>query len=125
MEVLSLGLLYDLFESLTLNDIVIPRAVPVFRYMVRHSDLFGVLGNILHVTREAVGKDVQLSLELYSDPEIDVQYLTLYVRSLSYDEDFWLKVLDARNKCVDKLTGIRGRLLITTDFEDPTPINTN
>jgi hypothetical protein len=59
-------------------------------------------------------------LELYRDPEIDDEYLTLYVRQRRYDADKLLEEIeDLRAGSQAALRETSGWLLVTTDFRPP------
>ena len=60
--------------------------------------------------------NTQLSLEVYHDPEIEDEYLTLYVRQADYDEHVLSTIEDIRAGYEGELAGRSGWLLVTTDF---------
>ncbi|MDQ1327006.1 MAG: hypothetical protein QG641_286, partial [Candidatus Poribacteria bacterium] len=55
----------------------------------------------------------------YRDPEIDDQYLTLYVRQSKYEETIMDKIEEIRLPYSDELADKTGYLLLTTDFQFP------
>jgi hypothetical protein len=72
---------------------------------------------------EAFGPPAELSLEIYTDPEIDDHYLTLYVRQADYPSDI-IDHIDA--VCINfhrRLEGSSGYFLVTTDFRRPRGVN--
>lgn len=61
-------------------DVTVPNQQAVECYLADHSALQSLLPLICERVRAEFGGDVELSLELYRDPEIDDQYVTLFVR---------------------------------------------
>ena len=85
-------------------------------YMRDHSDMVSEVDIVAALVRSRFGKNAQLLLDVYSDPEIDDQYLQLRVRAIDYNSEF-MNLIDV----VDSLTGPilhhgTGRILLTTDF---------
>jgi hypothetical protein len=106
----------DTFSSLRKQQILIPRPDEVRGYLIDYPDLIDPLVSVCGIGRAHFATPIQLSLELYRDPEIDDQYLTLYVRQQDYDDS----LLDEIDKVCEErrplLEGIDGHLLVTTDF---------
>ena len=109
----------EFLDSLESQDIIIPRRSDVCEYLVYHSDLLAILPSICKAANDEFSKDAQLSLEVYSDPEIDYSYLTIYVRQEEYSEQILERIKRVRVKYASKLAGKQGRILITTDFDNP------
>jgi hypothetical protein len=96
-----------------------PAADPVRDYLLRFSDLLPVVVRTCRAVSERFGKEAEISLEVYRDPEFDDEYLTLYVRQDPYDEDI-LETLDRIGEEERRaLSGASGWLLVTTDFQPP------
>lgn len=89
-------------------------------YLLTHSDMVSLISSVSSSVLHAFNGNASFSFELYVDPEIDDEYLTLYIRQKSYD--------DSLMQTIDKLTAryqqaiamVSGWLLITTDFAPPT-----
>ena len=110
------GTLFSLKKHL---DFQFPEPTKVINYLAKHRNIFDVvlLGCVL--TEETFSQKAEISLELYSDPEIDDEYLTIYVRQNSYDSDI-IKKIDAICEEYTKVMDIdQGYLLVTTDFQPP------
>ena len=60
--------------------------------------------------------DSQFSLEVYRDPEIDGEYLALYVRQVDYCDDLLARLHEVYGSYVSQLAGKSGWLQVTTDF---------
>lgn len=109
-------------EALTvlwLAGIVLPALADVRTYLVDHPDMADTVLVVCQASRQLFGARAQLSLELYRDPEIDDQYLTLYVRQRAYQADLLAIIDDLRASLRWALSGTAGWLLITTDFQPP------
>lgn len=101
------------------NKLVIPQSGAVRDYLLRHFDMTDLLPSVCRIASRTFGVDAQLSLELYRDPEIRDEYLTLYVRQECYDEHIMDIIEDMCAEYRDELIGRSGWLLVTTDFRSP------
>lgn len=99
--------------------ITIPKPTEVRYYLIRYPDLCNILPHICKIARDQFGIQTQLSLEIYSDPEIEDEYLTLYIRQQDYDQDILDKIEDIRAQYEAILSGKSGWFLLTTDFRPP------
>ena len=97
----------------------IPKPNYVREYLLRYPDLINILPYVSKMVRERVGLYTQLSLEVYHDPEIEDEYLTLYIRQEHYDENILNIIEDIRTQYEEKLIGRSGWFLLTTDFRPP------
>ena len=108
-----------LLKRLTALNVLIPHQEEILRYLDEYAPLGKPLVRICAKLVQEFGTDVELSLELYKDPEIDNRYLSLYVRLEKYDTDI-LQRIDTATKPFDKqLEKAPGYLLVTTDFRRP------
>lgn len=106
-------------NSLLKNRIVIPKPDEVRDYLMHYPDITGLLLPVCELTRQQFGSQVQLAIEVYHDPEIEDEYLTLYVRPKKYDADIMKRIKEIRAKHERKLVGKSGWFLVTTDFRPP------
>jgi hypothetical protein len=98
---------------------VFPDPAPIISYIAQHRNLFDVVLLACVLTEEKFSQTSQISLELYSDPEVEDQYLTIYVRQNAYEPDI-LQKIDAISEEFTKVMDIdQGYLLVTTDFQPP------
>lgn len=97
----------------------IPQAARVRDYLLRYSDITSLIPFVCHVTREHLGINTHLSLEVYRDPEIEDEYLALYVRQESYDERLMGRIEEVCVEYEDMLSGKSGWFIVTTDFRPP------
>ncbi len=100
-------------------SVAIPQPASVRDYLIRHLDMTGLLVLICEATRQGFNAQVQLSLESYRDPEIEDEYLTLYVRQKRYDENMLKQIKEIRKSFEGILAGKTGWFLLTTDFQPP------
>jgi hypothetical protein len=106
-------------DSLAPFDVLLPKRVEVQAYLARFRQIANLLGPICAALRGDLGPTVELSVELYHDPEIDDTYLTLYVRKKAYDRKFIDKINAVSSKFDSQLASAPGHLVITTDFRLP------
>ena len=86
-------------------------------YLLSHFELNTMLPRIVDLVLEQFEDNSQLSLEKYSDPEVEDQYLTLYIRQKKYENKIVNQIEDISRK-ID-LSEMTGWILITTDFRSP------
>lgn len=89
----------------------------VTSYSAKHPGFYDVLLYALKVTEDEFGKDAQISVELYKDPECDDEYVTICVRQDSYDDDIMERIDAVCTGYEDALTNTSGWLMVTTDFQ--------
>jgi len=109
----------DALRWITSSGILVPDLSPVSEYLDQHADITGPLARACQLIRGQLPASTQLALELYRDPEIDDQYLTLYARASEYGPDFGRELDAAAEKHLDYTVGLSGRLLVATDFQRP------
>jgi hypothetical protein len=108
-----------ILKRLSPFEISVPKRTGVVAYIAEHVNLAKLLPKICRQLRQAFGREVELSLELYRDPEIDDTYLTLYVRQEKYDSAIIERIEAVSRQFNDKLEQVSGYLLLTTDFHRP------
>src|SRR5262245_7790258 len=101
------------------GNVILPKRAAVSRFLETDSQLAEMLPGVCRQVRASLGAAVELSLELYKDPEIDDQYLTLYVRQHGYDVSIMDRIDAVRDDLAPVLNRLANRLLITTDFCPP------
>ena len=100
-------------------QVLIPQYNWVYDYLLGHPDMSAILLPVCKAVKEKFRNQAQLSLEVYRDPEIDDEYLTLYVRQEEYDENIMNEIKKVRASFEELLAGKSGWLLTTTDFMAP------
>jgi hypothetical protein len=106
-------------QRVAIFSVRILRAKEVQEYLDRHPDMTDALERASAQTRQEFGNDAELTLELYRDPEIDDQYLTLYVRQSHFDKRIMDRIESVRARYRDALSDKSGWLHVTTDFCPP------
>jgi hypothetical protein len=109
----------DTFRSLAEPRIVLPNPQELASYLAEHHEMAQLLPAICAEVRQAFGPEVELSLEIYQDPEIDDRYLTLYARKEKYEPDIFDRLQAISERFNDRLEEISGYFLLTTDFSRP------
>lgn len=106
--------LFGLNNSL---GIEFPNVDAVVDYSVRNPGFYDVLLYASILTKEKFGDSSQISVELYRDPECNDEYVSIYVRQDTYDDDIFGQIEEVSSECEVALTNTSGWLLITTDFK--------
>ena len=101
------------------NGIIVPHPDEVRDYLSRYQDMFDLLLSVCKKTLERFRTNTELSLEVYHDPEIEDEYLTLYVRQEDYDEHILDVIEDICAQYETERANSSGWLLVTTDFSPP------
>lgn len=107
----------SLFELNTHLKIEYSDVNAVVDYSAKYPGFYDVLLYALMLTEEQFGKDAQISVELYKDPEFDDEYVTICVRQDSYDDDILDRIDAVCTEYEDALTNTSGWLVVTTDFQ--------
>jgi len=113
------GSIERISEYLILRQVSIPKPEEVRYYLRQYPDIIDLLDFVCDKTRNRFGLPTQISLELYRDPEIDDQYLTIYVRQKEYEKDIISKIEEIRSIYCDELADKSGYFLLTTDYQFP------
>ncbi len=109
----------DFVRRLDEHDIIMPETADLAAYLLAHEQLATLLPGICLDARQALGPDVELSLEVYKDPEVDDRYLTLYARKERYEPDILERLQAVNERFCQRLEGVPGYFLLATDFSRP------
>ena len=101
------------------QNVLIPFPDAIRNYLLQHFDMLKLLPLVCKIAIDRVGASSQLSLEVYHDPEIHDEYLTLYIRRPDYDESVSKLIEEVSSECQEHLSDSTGWLLVTTDFRAP------
>lgn len=118
----SAGVSSDIENVLSLlrqTRVRIPCPSELRSYLAHHPDMISKLLPVCGIVRGFLKTQAQLSLELYTDPEVQDEYLTLYVRQENYDADIIDDLDRAFEQCRELLENSSGWLIVTTDFQSP------
>jgi hypothetical protein len=111
--------LQELFKALAAQRIFLQEPDEIRGYLGEHPDLGRFLPVVCARTRQEFGNEVELSLAVYGDPEIEDHYLTLYVRQPVYSPDILARIRSIRGSFEEEVDDSSGWLLVTTDFRTP------
>jgi hypothetical protein len=100
-------------------QIVVSDRRGVNKYVKAHPSLHRQLNDLFELARQTFGPDAELALSVYRDPDIDDQYLTLYVRLEQYTPDVLDHIESLNHALGDSQKGANGHILMTTDFRRP------
>jgi hypothetical protein len=100
------------------NQVAVSQPAEVRNYLIRHLDLTELILPVCQTARARFENRAKFYLEVYRDPEIDDEYLALYIRQKVYEDDV-LKVIReiSRESLYRGLEGKKGWFTITTDFK--------
>ena len=98
------------------KDVLVPHHGEVRDYLLRHQDMIDLVAFACGAASERFQTDSELALELYRDPEIENEYLTLYVRREQYKQEILDEIDLVSAEFEDNLTGKSGWFVLTTDF---------
>ncbi len=104
------------------RGIEMPQRLAVRGYLQRHPDIVAVVESASAIAAAHVKgakHKTELSLERYRDPEIEDEYLALYVRSEAYDASVREMIRSISESVRPELRGKSGWLVVTTDFQNP------
>jgi hypothetical protein len=111
--------IYQLFTQLQLQGVQVGQQSEVYEYLLQFPDMIEVVEQAVFIARNHLGKEAQLQLEVYHDPENEDEHLVLYARFLAYDETVMEKIRAARRRYRHLLHGKSGWFILTTDFQQP------
>jgi arsenate reductase-like glutaredoxin family protein len=108
----------NVLDWLRQNHVTVSQPADVRNYLTRHSDLAELVLPVCTTARARFENRAKLYLEVNRDPEIDDEYLALYIRQNSYQDDV-LKVIReiSREALYQELVGKKGWFTVTTDFK--------
>ncbi len=107
---------YGLRFALAASAFEITRVAEVRSYLDSHADMYGVTEEICKAARREFGPEAFLTLQVYHDPEIDDEYLVLYVRLRTYGPDTMSRIRSVADAFENELCQTSGSILMTTDF---------
>lgn len=109
----------DTLSRLSSKGIAIPHPSELRNYLFRHVDMLKLLIRASDLAFSRFGARAHLSLEVYQDPEINDEYLTMYVRLQKYDSTVMKQIKEIRKEYADLLKDASGWFLLTTDLKAP------
>ena len=107
-------------SRLAAKHIDIPRPSVVRAYLMDHLDILQTIIRVCEsVAAGIVVEGTQLLLTVYTDPEINDRYLSLYIRQRDYPDDFLATLHGIYANYASDLIDKSGWFQVTTDFAPP------
>jgi hypothetical protein len=100
-------------------EILIPDSEDVRNYLLHFPDIIDLIIPICELVKEKFKHPTQISLEVYHDPEIIDEYITIYVRQYSYERSVMKRIEEIETKYENELIDKEGWVIVTTDFQKP------
>jgi hypothetical protein len=100
-------------------DILIPDSEDVRNYLLHFPDIIDLIIPICELVKGKFGYPTQISLEVYHDPEIIDEYITIEIRQHNYDRSVMKRIKEIRPEYNEKLIDKEGRIFVTTDYRKP------
>ena len=88
-------------------------------YLASHPDMVELVERVCDDAVVRFGARGQVLLELYCDPEIDDEYLTVLVRQARYEKGLLQEFRELMAAHDAEVSRCSGWLIITTDFRPP------
>ena len=98
------------------SDVLLLDPQDVERYFKTHRGLAKIVPAMCRRARREFGKEGELTLQVYHDPEIDDHYLILYVRLPRYDGDARARIDGVWEHFERQLCDLSGWIILSTDF---------
>jgi hypothetical protein len=102
-----------------LLEILIPDMDDVKNYLLNYPDIIDLIIPICELVKEKFKYPAQVLLEVYHDPEIVDEYISIEIRQRKYDESVMKRIKEIRPDYNDKLIDKEGWIFVTTDFRQP------
>ena len=103
-------------DALASEEVLMLNPAKIRSYLRAHTVLGKILPSVCARARQELGKESELSLFLYQDPEINDCHLSLNVRLPSYDKNVTKQLDRVTEPFEEDLCNASGYLLVTTDF---------
>jgi len=100
-------------------EILIPDSEDVRNYLFHFPDIIDLIIPICMLVKEKFSHPAQISLEVYHDPEIIDDYITIEIRQQKYDESVMKRIEEISPEYNYKLIDKEGWIFVTTDYRKP------
>lgn len=98
------------------RSIRVEGSTSVMAYLTKHTDIVGVLERLLIDVKSAFPDEAEIAIAMYRDPEVDDEYLTVYVNKRPFDDRDLETVDDVLERFSADLTGRTGWVVVMPDF---------
>ena len=106
-------------EDLVQKGLRLAKSKEIKAYLLLYPDMIDIVRTIGEDVLKRFPRPSQVALELYQDPEIEDEHLTIYVRQYVYDDDILDVIDEIRLQFRESRATSSGWIHITTDFERP------
>lgn len=106
----------EFMNDMTSIGVRIPSLDDVWGYLEKYPGLAEKVEQICKKAKGYFGQHTELLLEVYNDPEIADEYLTMLVRKPMYDNQLIKDIEEFDDSLIPMLTETKGWFLVTTDF---------
>lgn len=109
----------QVLRKLSEKEVFLRNTNYIRKYLLKFPDII----NVLQLTVNMLIKqfpNAQLIIDMYRDPEINDNYLVIYIRMKRYNKHFTKQLESVEAKLLDLLSNRTGWLQITTDFKETT-----
>jgi len=100
-------------------EILIPDSEDVRNYLIHYPDIIDLIIPICELVKEKFKHPTQILLEVYHDPEIVDEYISIEIRQRKYDESVMKRIEEIGTEYENELIGKNGWILVTTDYRQP------
>lgn len=103
-------------DVITSLGIAVPHPAAVQGYVRSHADMVESLLALARAAAVRLGSEARLSMEPYQDPELDDQYLTLYVSASERDRALLASIDQLNEEHEHLLANTSGWLVVAASF---------
>ena len=100
-------------------EILIPDIDDVQNYLIHYPDIIDLIMPICMLVKEKFKHPTQVSLEVYHDPEIIDEYISIEIRQSKYDESVRRRIDEIRTEYDENLIDKNGWIFVGTDYRQP------
>jgi hypothetical protein len=101
-------------------NVILEKEGAIRRYLNKFPDLYSPLKTLVRLSREEFGRNAELALQCYKDPELtDYKYLCLIVRLDDYPADLMDRFARISAEIRSDLARSSGWLILDTDYRSP------
>ncbi len=108
-------LIEDVLDFISSKGVSIRRD-DVLDYLLGYQDMIELLPNICSTVVKRFGVDAKYLLKVYSDPEINHEFLELVIRKKQYEDDIIGVISELQSAYDGEFNRRKGWLVISTDF---------
>ena len=100
------------------QQVHVPSPHAIREYLSKFPDIMDVIPQAIDAAKRHF-PEAQIVADVYQDPEIDDQYLVLYVRLEHYVDSFMERLENAEAEFLNQLAGKSGWIQLIADYHKP------